>query len=110
MEVSGAPLDLDNGIVDQLLLSRVVAPDDLDRHRNPTLRDFLPDPSQFRDMDAAAERMAQAILTRETVTIYGDYDVDGATSSALLIRLMRMRTITFPTVCSKVTVPAARHW
>ena len=90
MEVSGDPRDLGNGIVDQLLLSRGVASDDLDRHRNPTLRDFLPDPSQFRDMDAAAERMAQAILTRETVTIYGDYDVDGATSSALLIRLMRM--------------------
>ena len=41
-------------------------------------------------MDAAAERLAQAVLTGETVTIYGDYDVDGATSAALLIRLLRM--------------------
>jgi len=90
MELGEDPRDLGHGIVDQLLLSRGVAPDDLDRHRNPTLRDFLPDPSQFRDMDAAAERIAQAVLTGETVTIYGDYDVDGATSSALLIRLMRM--------------------
>ena len=77
-------------IVTQLLLARGVARDDLDRHRAPTLRAFLPDPSIFRDMDAAAERMAQAVLTGETVTIYGDYDVDGATSAALLIRLMRM--------------------
>ena len=40
-------------------------------------------------MDAGAERLAQAVLTGETVTIYGDYDVDGATSAALLIRLLR---------------------
>ncbi len=76
-------------IVTQLLLSRGVPREDLDRHRNPSLRAFLPDPSEFRDMDAAAERLAQAVLTNETVTIYGDYDVDGATSAALLILLLR---------------------
>lgn len=80
---------LDHDVVTQLLLSRGVSSDDLDRHRNPTLRSFLPDPSEFKDMDAAAERLAQAVLTQETVTIYGDYDVDGATSAALLIRLLR---------------------
>ncbi|RVQ69782.1 single-stranded-DNA-specific exonuclease RecJ [Croceicoccus ponticola] len=76
-------------LVTQLLTARGVAPDDIERHRNPTLRGFLPDPSIFHDMDVAAERLAQAVLTGESVTIYGDYDVDGATSSALLIRLMR---------------------
>jgi single-stranded-DNA-specific exonuclease len=81
---------LETNLVDQLLLARGVPADDLDRHRAPSLRDFLPDPSEFRDMDAAAERLAQAVLTHETVTIYGDYDVDGATSAALLIRLLRM--------------------
>ncbi|WP_170002594.1 single-stranded-DNA-specific exonuclease RecJ [Pseudopontixanthobacter vadosimaris] len=77
-------------IVTQLLSSRGVAREDIETHRNPTLRNFLPDPSQFQDMQCAADRIAQAVLTRETVTIYGDYDVDGATSSALLIRLFRM--------------------
>ncbi len=86
---SGAA-DLGTDIVTQLLLSRGVAADDLERHRVPTLRGFLPDPSKFRDMDSAAERIAQAILTDETVTIYGDYDVDGATSAALLVRLLKM--------------------
>ncbi len=86
---SGAA-DLGTDIVTQLLLSRGVAADDLERHRMPTLRGFLPDPSKFRDMDSAAERIAQAILTDETVTIYGDYDVDGATSAALLVRLLKM--------------------
>ncbi len=90
MELGGDSQPLGGDIVRQLLLSRGVAPDDIERHRNPTLRDFLPDPSQFRDMDAAAERIAQAVLTGETVTVYGDYDVDGATSAALMIRLLRM--------------------
>jgi single-stranded-DNA-specific exonuclease len=80
---------LEDDIVTQLLLSRGVTRDDLDRNRTPSLRAFLPDPSEFRDMDAAAERLAQAVLTAESVTVYGDYDVDGATSAALLIRLLR---------------------
>jgi single-stranded-DNA-specific exonuclease len=77
-------------LVTQLLLSRGVAVDDLERHRNPSLRAFLPNPSLFADMDAAAARLAQAVMTGEQVTIYGDYDVDGATSAALLVRLLRM--------------------
>ena len=80
-----APDDL----ITQLLLARGVARDDLDRHRNPTIRGFMPDPSVFRDMDSAAERLCDAVQSGETVTIYGDYDVDGATSAALLIRLLR---------------------
>ena len=76
-------------LVAQLLLARGVAHDDLDRQRQPTLKAFLPDPSLFRDMDVAADRLAQAVLTGERVTVFGDYDVDGATSAALLIRLLR---------------------
>mgnify|MGYP002735217953 CR=1 FL=1 len=86
---SGSGRDGDEAIVTQLLLSRGVSPDDLERHRRPTLRDFLPDPSLFRDMDEAARRLADAILRNEKITIYGDYDVDGATSAALLILLLR---------------------
>ncbi|MBV1687437.1 single-stranded-DNA-specific exonuclease RecJ [Novosphingobium sp. G106] len=81
---------LEADIVTQLLLARGVPSHDVERQRAPSLRAFLPDPSHFRDMDAAAERIAQAVLTGETVTIYGDYDVDGATSAALFIRLLRM--------------------
>ena len=86
----GEGFGLEDDLVTQLLLSRGVAREDLERHRNPTLRSFLPDPSEFRDMDIAAERLVQAVLTNEAVTIYGDYDVDGATSAALLVRLLRM--------------------
>jgi single-stranded-DNA-specific exonuclease len=81
-------LDADD-LVTQLLLARGVARDALDQHRTPTIRGFMPDPSIFRDMDVAAERLAAAVLGGERVTIFGDYDVDGATSAALLIRLLR---------------------
>ncbi len=90
MDLSSSPASLDHDLVTQLLLARGVPPDDVERHRNPSLRAFLPDPSAFRDMDLAAERLAQAVLTGESLTVYGDYDVDGATSAALLIRLLRM--------------------
>lgn len=52
----------------------------------PKLRDLLPDPSRFVDMDVAATRLAHAIQHNEAVAIFGDYDVDGGTSSALLLR------------------------
>jgi len=88
MDLGGA-IGLEHDIVAQLLMSRGVAEYDLERHRNPSLRAFLPDPSIFRDMDSAAQRLAHAVETGEAVTVYGDYDVDGATSAALLIRLLR---------------------
>ena len=81
-------------LVTQLLLGRGVARDDLERQRNPTLRAFMPDPSIFRDMDRAAVRLADAVESGEALTVYGDYDVDGATSAALLIRLFRQLGLT----------------
>ena len=89
MDMGQGQLESGDAIVRQILLARGVGQDDLARHLSPTLRDFLPDPSEFNDMDVAADRLAQAVLTNERITIYGDYDVDGATSSALLIRLLR---------------------
>ena len=80
---------LQNDILTQLLLTRGVAPEDVAMHAKPTMRDFLPDPSEFRDMDSAAERIARAVTSGEQITIYGDYDVDGATSAALLVDLLR---------------------
>jgi single-stranded-DNA-specific exonuclease len=76
-------------LVTQLLLARGCSFDALEAYRNPTIRAFMPDPSIFRDMDSAAERLADAVIGQEQVTIFGDYDVDGATSAALLIRLLR---------------------
>lgn len=76
-------------LVTQLLLARGCPVDQLEAYRTPSIRAFMPDPSIFRDMDMAAERLALAVLKGENVTVFGDYDVDGATSAALLIRILR---------------------
>ena len=86
---SGEPGLTPDALVDELLLARGIERDDLARHRSPTIRDFLPDPSCFQDMDKGAKRLADAVEAGETVAIFGDYDVDGATSAALLVLLLR---------------------
>ena len=76
-------------LVTQLLLARGVGREAIEANRSPSIRGFMPDPSIFNDMDKAARRLADAVQTNEQVTIFGDYDVDGATSAALMIRLLR---------------------
>ena len=50
----------------------------------PKLKNLLPDPSVLKDMDLAITRVAQALETGERIAVFGDYDVDGSTSAALL--------------------------
>ncbi len=80
----------DDEMLHHLFRARGAAPADFARLKIPTLRDWLPDPSIFRDMDAAATRLADAVAANEAIVIFGDYDVDGATSAAVLIRYLRM--------------------
>ncbi|MEQ1790618.1 MAG: DHH family phosphoesterase, partial [Rickettsiales bacterium] len=76
-------------IVARVLVARGVEEDDVEDFLNPTLRNALPDPSHLLDMDKAARRIADAVIAKEKIAIFGDYDVDGATSSALLARYFR---------------------
>ncbi len=76
-------------LVTQLLLARGCPREGLEAHRNPSIREFMPDPSIFRDMDVAAARLADAVQAGEQVAIFGDYDVDGATSAALMVHVLR---------------------
>ncbi|MEP9374154.1 single-stranded-DNA-specific exonuclease RecJ [Mesorhizobium sp. KR1-2] len=75
-------------IVARVLAGRGVGAEETARFLDPTIRDLLPDPATFTDMEKAAERIAAAIARRERVAIFGDYDVDGASSSALLKRFL----------------------
>jgi single-stranded-DNA-specific exonuclease len=56
---------------------------------NPTLKDLMPDPAVLAGMNEAVTRAVQAIENRESIVVFGDYDVDGATSSALLVLFFR---------------------
>ena len=72
-----------------LLIRRSVSTDEVPDFLNPTLRRYFPDPSSFRDMDKAASLIASAILSGRRTAVFADYDVDGATSAAQLIRYFR---------------------
>ncbi len=76
-------------IVGRVLALRGVAPEEAAAFLDPTLKALLPDPSTLRDMDRAAARLVRAVLRRERVAIFGDYDVDGGASAALLVCWLR---------------------
>jgi len=73
-------------ILARLLSQRGVGLEEAARFLSPRLRDQLPDPAHLKDMDRAVERLVQAIRGGEKIVVFGDYDVDGATSAALLLR------------------------
>lgn len=73
-------------IVARVLAARDVGLDDAESFLNPTLKNLLPDPAHLLDMAPAVERIVRAVNAGETIGVLGDYDVDGATSSALLVR------------------------
>ena len=75
-------------IVARVLAGRGVSALEAPRFLDPTIRDLLPDPASLTDMEKAADRIAEAVVRREKVAIFGDYDVDGAASSALLKRFL----------------------
>ena len=76
-------------IIGRLLHGRGIAADAAPLFLEPTLRALLPDPSCLADMDAAADRLARAVMQAEPVGIFGDYDVDGACATGLLATVLR---------------------
>jgi single-stranded-DNA-specific exonuclease len=73
-------------LLGRVLAARGIAIEDVPTVLEPTIKALMPDPSTLRDMDKAARRLADAIVRRESVAVFGDYDVDGACSSALMRR------------------------
>jgi single-stranded-DNA-specific exonuclease len=71
-------------VLSRVLAGRGVGIHETEGFLNPRLRDLMPDPHRLTDMEAAAARLADAVLRNEKVAIFGDYDVDGACSAALL--------------------------
>ncbi len=76
-------------VVARVLAGRGVGIDETPAFLAPALKSLTPDPSVLTDMDKAAARIADAIVAGEPIAIFGDYDVDGASSSALLARFLR---------------------
>lgn len=84
-----APENASRRLLDRILIARGFHdPEAIDRFLNPSLLQ-LHDPSLIPDLDAAAERILRAVARREAIVIYGDYDVDGCTGAAILVRTIR---------------------
>src|ERR1700738_3586670 len=73
----------------RVLAGRAVEADDVELFLDPTVRRLMPDPDTLTDRRGAGARIADAIVCREPIAIFGDYDVDGATSAATLARFLR---------------------
>lgn len=73
-------------IMARLLAPRVENIEEIPNYLNPTIKNFLPNPFHLKDMQIAADRIVKAIENKEKIVIFGDYDVDGATSSSVLRR------------------------
>jgi len=77
-------------VLSRVMAARGVGLDEAEAFLNPTIKALLPDPSRLVAMDAAVARVADAVAAGTKIAIFGDYDVDGATSSAVLARFLRM--------------------
>jgi len=78
-----------NALTAPILAARGMEESEVADFLSPTIRALLPNPSTFLDMDAAADRIAAAITGGETIVIWSDYDVDGATSAGTMGRFLR---------------------
>src|SRR5262245_5160467 len=75
-------------LLGRVLASRGIGLDEVPVALDPTLKALMPDPSTVRDMDKGAARLADAIQRNEPIAVFGDYDVDGACSAALMQRFL----------------------
>lgn len=75
-------------IMGRVLAGRGVGLDEAESFLEPTLKGLLPDPLRFKGMAEGVERLAAAVMKGEAIALFGDYDVDGATSAALLTRFL----------------------
>jgi single-stranded-DNA-specific exonuclease len=76
-------------IIARLLCARNVPADGIERFLHPKLASDFPDPLSMAGMDEAAAYLAQAIQARRKIAVFGDFDVDGATSTAVMVRFLR---------------------
>lgn len=76
-------------ILSQLLVLKNIAIDDVDNYLNPKIKNLLRDPYDLLDMEAAVNTIENAIVDKKRLCIFGDYDVDGATATALMVRFFR---------------------
>lgn len=80
----------DDGLLSQILASRgITDSDEIRKFLNPTIKEYMPDPFVLKDMDIAAKIACDAVCLGKKIAVFGDYDVDGITSAAVIIKYLR---------------------
>ena len=86
----GAKTGLTDDLVKSILAKRgIVEPRDVEKFLAPTIKDYMPDPFVLHDMDVAARLIADAVIDNKKIAVYGDYDVDGITSTAIFVKYLQ---------------------
>ena len=79
----------EDDLLRHVLSCRGIADADMEKFLNPSVKEYMPDPFVLHDMREAAQIISNAILNNEKIAVYGDYDVDGITSTAILVKYLR---------------------
>jgi len=79
-----------SNLIAKLFSIRNISIDDIASYLNPTLKDNMPDPNILMDMEKACKRILVALKNNEKIAIFGDYDVDGSTSTSCLIKYFNL--------------------
>ena len=79
----------DDDLMRCVLRNRGIADSDTEKFLNPSIHEYMPDPFVLRDCERAVDVISDAILKNEKIAVYGDYDVDGVTSTAIFIKYLR---------------------
>lgn len=80
----------EDDLLRHILSRRGIAGDEVEKFLNPSVKEYMPDPFVLRDMQDASHIISQAILNNDKIAIYGDYDVDGITSTAIFVKYLRL--------------------
>ena len=88
-DVDSGIVGIDDNLLTHILERRGIAESDFDKFLNPSIKEYMPNPSVLMDMDCVARIIVDAILNHDKIAIYGDYDVDGITSTAIFIKYLR---------------------
>lgn len=85
--VSGATNE--KNLLQKILVGRGIASNEVEHFLNPSIREYMPDPFVLQDMERAVKIIADSVLKNEKIAIYGDYDVDGITSTTVFVKYLR---------------------
>ena len=80
----------EDDLLRHILARRGITNNDVEKFLNPSVKEYMPDPFVLRDMQVASHIISEAILNNDRIAIYGDYDVDGITSTAIFVKYLRL--------------------